>query len=173
MQAWNKRQYDPCLKLLDPHIKKVAKEFAANMEDRSLDRELHQLISYKSAIFILKRIMVTDKSNLAEIAMYTKMLTDLMLHAQHRLDCIRLAVAKNMEAENYGTVAKLIQAVIPLNLPDRKEMEEKFEACKAQKFAEKSVLFYPCPGCGKKTPTILPECKCGTPVKFSCKVKNK
>lgn len=141
------------------------------MEDRSLDKEMHQLISYKSAIFILKRIMATDKSNIAEIAMYTKMLTDLMLHAQHRVDCIRLAIAKNMEAENFGTAAKLIQSLIPLNLPDKKEMEEKFGECKAQKFAEKNVIFYPCPGCGKKTPTIISECKCGTPVKFSCKVK--
>ena len=141
------------------------------MEDSAMDRELHQLISYKSAIFILKRIMSMDKSNLAEIALYTKMLTDLMLHAQHRVDCIRLAVAKNMEAENFGTAAKLIQAVLPLNLPDKKDMEEKLEVCKTQKFSEKNVLLYPCPGCGKQTPTIVPECKCGTPVKFSCKVK--
>lgn len=151
----------------------LATEFAAHMDDRSLDKEMFQLISYKSAIYILKRIIATDKSKIAEIALYTKMLTDLMLHAQHRVDCIRLAITKNMEAENFGTVAKLIQAVLPLNLPDKKEMEEKFEACKAQKFAEKNVIFYSCPGCGKRTPTILPECKCGTPVKFSCKVKNK
>jgi hypothetical protein len=103
------------------------------------------------------------------VALLTKFLADLPLHAQHRLDCIRLAIDKNMAAKNFGVAARLIQVLMPHNLPDSKEQAEKFKVCKTHKWSDHQLPPYQCAACSVKLSPATPECsQCGTPVKFCC-----
>jgi len=175
VQQWNQRQYDLCLKSITTCIKLSSSALAVKPNDQMLQKEIRQLIAYRVAVALLKEIIALSSSgagaaaSVVDIALLTKFLADLPLHAQHRLDCIRLAIDKNIAAKNFGIAARLIQVLMPHNLPDAKEQAEKFKVCKSHKWSDHQLPPYVCPACGQKVSPAAPECTvCGTAVKFCC-----
>jgi hypothetical protein len=49
-------------------------------------------------------------------AVLTSFLSQLPLQPKHRIICIRMAIKSNLDANNFGIAANLIQLILPLNL---------------------------------------------------------
>ena len=186
VERWNGRQYDACLEAIGGCVDLLGASVAAAREaqrapDAAVVRELSLVVAYRVAVHILKDIIrLSSASNsssagaddsektVATVALRAKFLAELPLHGPHRIDCIRLAIDKNMAARNYGVACRLLQVLLQHRLPDSRALQDKYDVCAAHKWADASLPPYTCPGCGRPASPASTECACDMPIKFCC-----
>eukprot|EP00727_Mastigamoeba_balamuthi_P005713 m51a1_g1761 TSET complex, TTRAY1 subunit (1688) ;mRNA; f:268160-274360 len=164
---WEKRLYEQCLEAVARCIRAVAPAAAASDQAAV---EMRMLVAYRVAVSLLRMIaaLSSEQMNAAAVALLSKFLADVPLGPAHRVDCIRLAIDKNMEAANYGVAASLLQVLMPHPLPDSAELAAKFKTCKSHKWANNALPMYTCPACQQPTSVANAACECGAPIRFCC-----
>lgn len=178
VERWNARQYDACLEAIGACVALLGARVAAaraaqRTPEPAVVRELSLVVAYRVAVAILKDIIrlsaAGDAKNGATVALRAKFLAELPLHGPHRIDCIRLAIDKNMAAHNYGVACRLLQVLLQHRLPDSKALQDKYDVCAAHKWADESLPPYTCPGCHQRASPASTECACDMPIKFCCR----
>lgn len=122
-------------------------------------------VAYKLALKLLIEIKLVEKDpagDRGKLAVYAKLLSDARLLPKHRVICVRMAVNKNIEAGNYGVAARLLQTLLPLQLPDHASHETKLKKCEEEKLADGALPPpYTCPACSTSVSvgaSVCPTC---------------
>lgn len=111
----------------------------------------------------------------------TKFLADIPLQPKHRVVCVRMAINKNLEAQNFGIASHLIevrrrkanaqaQLLLTRNVPDKKRLEDELTKCRTMNMEDKSFPPYTCPHCGHENIGAVQCSICSHKVKFCFKV---
>lgn len=90
---------------------------AVNVPDPSVNRsDIKFAVAYKLSLLILHKLkqLESEKSNLATMALLTKFLADIPLQPKHRVVCMRMAINRNMEANNFGLASRLLEVFFRL-----------------------------------------------------------
>jgi hypothetical protein len=99
-------------------IDKTIKLIVASLTDPAASRqEIKFCVAYKLSLCLLIEVKKCERetsttATLGKIGLYTKFLADLPLQPKHRVVCMRMAINKNMESENFGISARLLEVVL-------------------------------------------------------------
>ena len=106
-------------------------------------------------------------------AVLTKFLTDICILPKHAVTCMRMAVIKNMEANNFGVAGRLLQTLTKHTLPDQSNLELRLRKCEEEKVADASLPpNYLCPTCGTSVSVGAASCSsCSRPTSLCYQVR--
>ena len=82
-----------------------------------------------------------------------------------------MAINKNIEASNYGIASKLLDILIPKNLPDKLKLEEKQSICAQNQQQDRNVENILCKQCNSNVSVGNAVCNCGSKIRFCFKVQ--
>lgn len=122
-------------------------------------------VAYKLALKLLIEIKLLEKDpsgDKTRIAVFAKLLSDTRLLPKHRVICARMAINKNLDVNNFGVAGRLLQSLVPLQLPDQATTESRLKKCEEEKFQDSSLPApYICPSCNSSVSvgaSLCPTC---------------
>jgi DNA-directed RNA polymerase subunit RPC12/RpoP len=139
--------------------------------------------------------MKLSESEPQRLGHYTRILVDIPVHSKHRLICFRYAllsllltfsmgINKNLQIQNYKFAARILQvipksnlilisqALIPLNLQDKSQLEDKLSQCESNLFRNTYLYPYTCTSCKNVVDYLEPKCtSCSSKPLFCTKVR--
>jgi hypothetical protein len=131
-------------------------------------QELEYCIRYRLFFVLLKEIAKPKPP--IEHAFLSMFLSEIPVKPQHRVVAIRMAIRHNINSQNFGLAAGLIQFLIERVHPvDEAQLQEKLRKCASQGRSNSDPRFYKycCPGCEATTGLIALKCAlCQNPVKL-------
>eukprot|EP00007_Cunea_sp_BSH-02190019_P000941 CAMPEP_0174231428 /NCGR_PEP_ID=MMETSP0417-20130205/1951_1 /TAXON_ID=242541 /ORGANISM="Mayorella sp, Strain BSH-02190019" /LENGTH=1743 /DNA_ID=CAMNT_0015309311 /DNA_START=239 /DNA_END=5470 /DNA_ORIENTATION=- len=96
-------------------------------------------VLYKLAVRILIEIKLIEQSrDLTRLAYLSSALATLPLFPRHRLVCLRMAAAANLEAHNYGIAAPFLKTLLSLEVPDAAEIRSRLQLCEDRKLSNEA-----------------------------------
>eukprot|EP01102_Stenamoeba_stenopodia_P020867 TRINITY_DN8279_c0_g1_i1.p1 TRINITY_DN8279_c0_g1~~TRINITY_DN8279_c0_g1_i1.p1 ORF type:complete len:1023 (-),score=209.14 TRINITY_DN8279_c0_g1_i1:4-2994(-) len=105
--------------------------FVSSPEPKSVQHLVRACLAYKLALKLLIEVKLQEKSkNIQRLAQLARFLAEVPLQPHHRLICLRFAVNKNMETENWAYAAKYLKIILARkDLPDAHLLEQKLKKC--------------------------------------------
>jgi hypothetical protein len=132
-------------------------------------KEIKLTACYKYLLSILIE-MKRSEQNIPRGALLTRILADVNVQPKHHLICVRMAINRNMDAQNFKLSAKLIKTLLPLGLQDAPKLQERLSVCEKNNFVDNSTFPYQCPSCKKSTDISESTCdNCKTKILFCWK----